>query len=306
MTSADDIQTRPAPAARSTRRTLGKGLGALLGEAAEDYAQIDAVRSPKAVPVEMLHPGPLQPRRQFDASALADLAQSVRERGILQPILVRRHPNKPSEYQIIAGERRWRAAQQAGLHEVPITIRDFSDVEALEVAIVENVQREDLSAIEEAEGYQRLIADYGHSQDDLARTVGKSRAHISNTMRLLKLPEAIRSRIDAGEISAGHARALLASGNPEELLEKILAEGLSVRGAEEAARKSAAAIGKKPKGGRIKDPNTAALERELAATLGLRVTIAGKAQKGTLMIHYQTLDQLDDVLKRLCGTVVRA
>jgi ParB family chromosome partitioning protein len=302
MTTTDDPQTRRT----TTRRTLGKGLGALLGEAAEDYAQVDAVRSPKTVPVEMLHPGPLQPRRQFDASALADLAQSIRERGILQAILVRRHPNKPSEYQIIAGERRWRAAQQAGLHEVPITIRDFSDVEALEVAIVENVQREDLSAIEEAEGYQRLIADYGHSQDDLARTVGKSRAHISNTMRLLKLPDNIRSKIDAGEISAGHARALLASGNPEELLEKILAEGLSVRGAEEAARQSAAAIGKKPKGGRIKDPNTAALERELSATLGLRVTIAGKAQKGTLMIHYQTLDQLDDVLKRLCGTVVRA
>lgn len=301
MSMSDEIQSRRTA---GTRRTLGKGLGALLGEAAEDYAQVDQVRAPKTVPVEMLHPGPLQPRRQFDSAALADLAQSIRERGILQPILVRRHPNKPSEYQIIAGERRWRASQQAGLHEVPVTIREFSDAEVLEVAIVENVQREDLSAIEEAEGYQKLITDYGHTHDDLARIVGKSRAHISNTMRLLKLPENVRAKIDSGEISAGHARALLASGNPEELLEKILSEGLSVRGAEDEARKTAAAIGKKPKGGRIKDPNTAALEKEISATLGLRVTIAGKGQNGTLMIHYQNLDQLDDLLKRLCGAVI--
>lgn len=301
MSMSDEIQSRRTA---GTRRTLGKGLGALLGEAAEDYAQVDQVRAPKTVPVEMLHPGPLQPRRQFDAAALADLAQSIRERGILQPILVRRHPSKPSEYQIIAGERRWRASQQAGLHEVPVTIREFSDAEVLEVAIVENVQREDLSAIEEAEGYQKLISDYGHTHDDLARIVGKSRAHISNTMRLLKLPENVRAKIDSGEISAGHARALLASGNPEELLEKILSEGLSVRGAEDEARKTAAAIGKKPKGGRIKDPNTAALEKEISATLGLRVTIAGKGQNGTLMIHYQNLDQLDDLLKRLCGAVI--
>lgn len=301
MSMSDEIQSRRTA---GTRRTLGKGLGALLGEAAEDYAQVDQVRAPKTVPVEMLHPGPLQPRRQFDAAALADLAQSIRERGILQPILVRRHPSKPSEYQIIAGERRWRASQQAGLHEVPVTIREFSDAEVLEVAIVENVQREDLSAIEEAEGYQKLISDYGHTHDDLARIVGKSRAHISNTMRLLKLPENVRTKIDSGEISAGHARALLASGNPEELLEKILSEGLSVRGAEDEARKTAAAIGKKPKGGRIKDPNTAALEKEISATLGLRVTIAGKGQNGTLMIHYQNLDQLDDLLKRLCGAVI--
>lgn len=298
---SDEIQSRRTA---GTRRTLGKGLGALLGEAAEDYAQVDQVRSPKTVPVEMLHPGPLQPRRQFDAAALADLAQSIRERGILQPILVRRHPNKAGEYQIIAGERRWRASQQAGLHDIPVTIREFTDAEVLEVAIVENVQREDLSAIEEAEGYQRLISEYGHTHDDLARIVGKSRAHISNTMRLLKLSENVRAKIDSGEISAGHARALLASGNPEELLEKILSEGLSVRGAEDAARKSAAEIGKKPKGGRIKDPNTAALEKEISATLGLRVTIAGKGQNGTLMIHYQNLDQLDDLLKRLCGSVI--
>ena len=157
--SDDNTLTRAKP----QRRTLGKGLGALLGEAAEDYAQLDQARPGKTVPIEMLNPGPVQPRRMFDAAALADLAQSIRERGVLQPILVRRHPEKPSEYQIIAGERRWRAAQQAGLHEVPVSVREFSDGEALEVAIIENVQREDLSPIEEAEAYQRLVAEFGHT-----------------------------------------------------------------------------------------------------------------------------------------------
>ncbi len=299
MSIADDLTlARP----RGSRRTLGKGLGALLGEAAEDYAQLESAprAGGKAVAIELLHPGPFQPRRLFDAGALADLAQSIRERGVLQPILVRRDPGRPGDYQIIAGERRWRAAQQAGLHEVPVVIRDMSDGEALEVSIIENVQREDLSPIEEADGYQRLIAEFHHTHEDLARIMGKSRAHISNTLRLLKLPEKIKARIENGEISAGHARAILAAGGSEEILDKILQDGLSVREAEELARQSEAAKAKKPRAPRQKDPNIAALEREISAALGLRVTLSGKGQSGNVVIHYQNLEQLDEVVKRLC------
>jgi ParB family chromosome partitioning protein len=292
--------------ARPQRRTLGKGLGALLGEAAEDYSQLDQARAPRQVPIEQLSPGPFQPRRYFDDVALTELAQSIKECGILQPILVRRTPGQVHSYQIIAGERRWRAAQKAGLHEVPVVINDLTDTKALEAAIIENVQREDLNAIEEAEGYQRLISEFNHTHEALAQIVGKSRAYISNTLRLLKLPQTVRDKVIEGAISAGHARAILASDNPDEMLARILAEGLSVRDAENLTREGLGENAKKKEmkpraNSKLRDPNIEALEQEVCTQLGLKVTIAGSGQAGTVMIRYQSLDQLDQLLLRLCG-----
>ncbi len=306
MSTTDNSAASPRTLTKPARRSgLGRGLGALLGEAEEDYAQLSpqnaSSRERRTAPIEHLEAGPFQPRRIFDSEALTDLAQSIREHGIIQPIVVRRHPHQENRYQIIAGERRWRASQQAGLHEVPILIKELSDGEALEISIIENVQREDLSPIEEADGYQRLIAEYHHTHEDLARIVGKSRVHITNTLRLLKLPESIKVKIDQGDISAGHARAVLAAGGSETLVERIINEGLSVREAENLARQSEAAQAKKPRINHSKDPNTVALEREISAALGLRVTLGGKGPTGTVTIHYQNLDQLDDVMKKLCA-----
>ena len=310
--SMDDTLNKLPP----RRRTLGKGLGALLGEAAEDYAQLDGTRPTKTVPVEMMAPSPFQPRRHFDEAALADLAQSIREKGIIQPILLRRDPAQPNHYQIIAGERRWRAAQQAGLIEVPVIIREFSDSEALEVAIIENVQREDLNVMEESLGYERLIKEYSHTQEEVARLVGKSRAHIANTLRLLRLPPQAQAALSDGRLTAGHARALLSAVDARDdgLFIKIMEDGLTVREAEDYARNArhrAAQEGlKEPETPRstqvrIRDANTLALEEAVSAALGLTVSISGKGQKGTLMIKYQNLDQLDDLLKKLCGEEMR-
>lgn len=287
---------------RMQRRTLGKGLGALLGEAAEDYAQLDTVRAQKQVPIEQLAPGPFQPRRVFEPEALAELAQSIRECGVLQPILVRRTPGSSNSFQIIAGERRWRASQKAGLHEVPVVIRDLTDTEALEAAIIENIQRADLSPIEEAEGYQRLIAEFGHTHEVLAKSLGKSRVYITNTLRLLKLPESVRAKLSDGSLTAGHARAILAADNPEAMMERILSEGLSVRATEALVKEEAPARKIKPRqSSKARDPNIEALEQEVCAQLGLKVTIAGTGDSGTLMVQYKNLDQLDLVLMRLCG-----
>ena len=293
----DDTLKRPQ------RRTLGRGLGALLGEAAEDYAQLDGARPAKTSAVDLMHPGPFQPRRNFAPEAMADLAASIKEKGVLQPILVRRHPSKPSEFQIIAGERRWRAAQMAGLHEVPIVVREMSDLEALEVAIIENVQREDLTAVEEADGYQRLITEFGHTHDDLARVLSKSRAHITNTLRLLRLPEHVRLRLDTGEISAGHARAILAAPDGEALLQKILTEGLSVRAAEIEARGGAKVKARKARNSSasLRDPNTLAIEKQLSEATGLRVAIEVHGEGGIIYIRYQDLAQFDDIARRLVG-----
>lgn len=287
------------------RRSLGRGLGALLGDATVTAPQApDAAPMPKAdrsAAIEHLHPGPFQPRRIFDPQALSDLAQSIREKGLLQPILVRKHPNKDGQYQIIAGERRWRASQQAQLAEVPIIVRDFTDGEALEAAIIENVQRQDLSPIEEGEGYNRLITEFGHTHEDLSHVLGKSRAYITNTLRLLKLPEKARLAVERGEISAGHARALLASPDPEALFMRIVNEGLSVRDAEAEARGGIAPTMRKVRSSRkIKDPNVLALEKQVGEVLGLRVAIASRGQSGSVMIRYQKLDQLDELISRLC------
>ncbi|RMD61634.1 MAG: ParB/RepB/Spo0J family partition protein [Alphaproteobacteria bacterium] len=296
-----------APATDPNKRTnLGRGLAALFGEESEDYAELDKVRSAKTVAIEQIHPNKAQPRRHFDEQALRALADSIAANGIVQPLVVRRHPGIPAEFEIVAGERRWRAAQLAQLHEVPVVIRELSDSQALEVALVENVQRQDLSAIEEAEGYRRLIEEFRHTQDQLARIVGKSRSHIANTLRLLSLPDAVKEMIDRGELSPGHARPLIGREDAEALARKIVARGLSVRQAErlvQGARGRAAAMSGTDRtpdpGPGAKDADTLALERDLTALLGLKVSIDFHGTGGSLTIHYNTLEQLDDVLRRL-------
>jgi len=291
----------------SKRTNLGRGLAALFGEESDDYASLDKVRAAKPVPIEHLHPNRLQPRQDFAPEALRALSESIAANGILQPILVRRHAERPSEFEIVAGERRWRAAQMAKVHEIPVVIREFTDAQALEAAIVENVQRQDLSPIEEAKGYQRLMADFDHTQEDVARAVGKSRSYIANSVRLLSLPEAVRALVGDGELSAGHARALIGAADPETLARRIVAEGMTVRQAERLARGEGGQASTDDKAGRgrektpalPKDPDTIALERDLTALLGLRVTIEIRGQGGSLTVHYKTLEQLDDVLHRL-------
>ncbi len=219
----------PSDGDRDKRTNLGRGLAALFGEESEDFAALDKVRAAKPVAIEHLHPNPFQPRRAFEPAALQALADSIAANGILQPILVRRHRERPSEFEIVAGERRWRAAQRAHVHEIPVVIRDLSDRQTLEAAIVENVQRQDLSAIEEAAGYQRLLEEFQNTQEDLARAIGKSRSHIANTIRLLGLPEAVKAMILQGDLSAGHGRALLGAEDPEALAKKVTARGLNVR-----------------------------------------------------------------------------
>jgi ParB family chromosome partitioning protein len=260
---------------------------------------VEPGRGVKTVPVSDLQPSPLQPRRNFDDGELKALAASMKESGVLQPLLVRPRPGEPSGYEIVAGERRWRAAQQAGLHEVPVLVRALGDREALELALVENVQRQDLSALEEAEGYRRLTEEFGHTQEDLARRVGKSRSHVANLMRLLGLPEAVKALLTAGKLTAGHARALLNAPEPLALAEEIVAKGLSVRQAEQLAAGAKPHAAKPPQAPPPKDADTAALERDLSGRLGLKVAITPKGQGGTVAIQYRTLEQLDSLLQRL-------
>ena len=296
----------------SSKRGLGRGLAALLGEDAAALAPVLSGETATSgergfqVPVEYLHPGKAQPRRRFDETQLESLAESVRVQGLLQPILVRPHPRKPGEYEIVAGERRWRAAQKARLHEVPVLVRELNDGQALELALVENVQRQDLDPVEEAEGYRRLMEEFGHSQEELARTIGKSRPHIANTLRLLNLPEEVKELLRQGELSAGHARALLGVEEPAALAEQVIARGLSVRETERlvAAQKAGgASAGGRPRvngnATRAKDADTLALEADLADLLGMKVLIEPKGQGGTLALHYRDLEQLDELLRRL-------
>ena len=256
------------------------------------------------VPIERLQPNPFQPRREFEPEALQALSDSIAANGILMPILARRSADRPDSLEIVAGERRWRAAQMARLHEVPVVIREFSDRQALEAAIVENIQREDLSAIEEAEGYRRLMDEFRHTQEVLAKAVGKSRSHIANTLRLLGLPEAVKAMVLHGELSAGHARALLGAEAPEALAKKVVRRGLNVRQTEQLVRRSGSVrtesgAGAAGAGKAAKDPDTLALERDLTALLGLKVSIDIHGSGGALTVHYQTLEQLDEVLRRL-------
>lgn len=287
------------------KRNLGRGLAALFGEEKEDYAELDRVRTTRKVAVGQLRPGRFQPRRRFDDEALGTLVNSIREKGVLQPLLVRRLEGEADQFEIIAGERRWRAAQLAQVHELPVVVRELSDAEALEVALVENIQRQDLTPLEEAEGYQRLMAEFSHTQEDLSRVVGKSRSHVANMMRLLNLPEKVKSMLDDGRLSAGHARALLNAPDPLAIAEEVVAKGLSVRETERLAqsgktpraRKSGAKKSAMP--ATAKDADTRALERDLSLLLGLKVSIDLKGETGDISIHFETLEQLDDVLHRL-------
>ena len=290
--------TRP----KRGQQNLGRGLAALFGEESEEETGFDRLRQSRVVPVELLHPSRLQPRQDFSQEHMESLVVSVRERGILQPIVVRRHPQKPNAYEIVAGERRWRAAQLAKLHDVPIIIKDLSDKDSLEIALVENMQRRDLNPLEEAGGYRRLLEEFNHSQENLARSVGKSRSHVANTMRLLNLPDAVKKMLQEGALTAGHARALLNAGDPAGLAGQVVKRGLNVRQTErlvQRARTKGAEIKEPGPGPAPKDADVVALERHLSNSLGLKTVISFDGKGGTLSIHYRTLEQLDDVLRRL-------
>ena len=287
--------------ADESRPRLGRGLAALIGDSAAESTAIEQSRGQKKVLIEFVRPNPKNPRRSFTDDTLDELAESIRRKGIIQPIVVRTNANLPDIYEIIAGERRWRAAQRAGLHEVPIVVVDVSERESLELAIIENVQREDLNPIDEARGYEQLAADFGYSQIDLANIIGKSRSHIANTLRLLKLPPSARKLLEEGQITAGHGRALLASTNPDSLAKQILENGLSVREAERLAQgdqeRPKSDSGHKTKA--TKDADTLALERSLTDLLGMAVNIKHRGEKGELSVQYNSLDQLEDVCRRL-------
>ncbi len=289
-----------AMGAEKAKRRLGKGLAALIGDVDTDAAVMTRARTQRRVPVEFLERNPRNPRTTFKDDDLAELTASVKEKGIVQPILVRPKPDAGSDsFEIIAGERRWRAAQKAGLHEVPVVIQEVSDQEALELAIIENVQRADLNPVEEARGYARLIEEFSYTQADLASVIGKSRSHVANTMRLLKLPQPIQDHLSEGALSAGHARALITAENPEDLARQIVDGGLSVRDAEVLAQtpaKKAAGSSHKPE----KDADTKALERRLTDALGLTVVINHKPNgAGEVRIRYKDVDQLEAVCQRL-------
>ena len=284
----------------AARPRLGRGLAALIGDVGDEQAVIERARGQRRVPIEFLRPNPRNPSRDFSQAELEELAASIRERGIIQPILVRAVRGVPDAYEIIAGERRWRAAQQAGLHDVPIVVVEASDRESLELAIIENVQREDLNPIEEAMGYAALGEEFGYSQDEIARIVGKSRPHVANTLRLLKLPDTVKAHVRAGKLTAGHARLLVGQPNAEELAEEIIARGLNVRQVEAMARADGAAQARavrKPRA--AKDADTLALEKRVSDALGLEVSVDHRGDGGTLHIRYRSLEQLEDVLRRL-------
>lgn len=282
--------------AKEVSPRLGRGLAALLGDAATQGGKGPTTATGvKTIPVEHLEPSPFQPRGVMDPAALADLVDSIKSRGILQPLLARPHPTKAGRFQIIAGERRWRASQEAGLHEVPVLVRDLSDIETMAAALVENLQRQDLNAIEEAEGYKRLFDEFGMTQEALAESVGKSRSHIANTVRLLNLPLTVRNEVKKGALSPGHARALLSHPEPEKAALAVIARGLNVRQTEALASRKAE--GKTAEiAAKIKDPETVALERDLAERLGLKVDIAFDGKGGTVRLTYRSLDQLDAII----------
>ncbi len=293
------------PATRRRPSGLGRGLSSLLGEVAQEapVAGAPGATPPRGgiqmMPVSSIEPHLDQPRRHFDEEKLTELADSIRVRGLIQPIVVRPHGHR---YQIVAGERRWRAAQRAQLHEVPVIVREFSDSETLEVALLENIQRQDLNAIEEADGYRRLIDEFGHTQEELARIVNKSRSHVANLLRLLGLPESVRELVVTGELSMGHARALVSAADPEGIAREAVSRGLSVRDVEKMAR-----FGKpgRERQGKLEYKGSSAdidaLERQLGDMLGLNVKIAHRPDGGAVALHYTTLDQLDMICQRLSG-----
>ena len=282
------------------RSRLGRGLAALMGDVgAETATTPERARNQRRVPIEYLRPNPRNPRRNYSDTELDELAASIKQHGIIQPVVVRALRGVKDGYEIIAGERRWRAAQRAALHDIPIVPVEASDSEALELAIIENVQRSDLNPLEEAGGYQALASDYGHSHEEIARIVGKSRSHVTNTLRLLKLPEPVKAYIHAGKISAGAARMLIGAPDPEEMAREIVDRGLNVRQVEALAKDRGSAKGRAAKTRAMKTADTIALERRVSDALGLAVVIDHRGDAGVLRIHYSNLDQLDGVLRRL-------
>jgi ParB family chromosome partitioning protein len=288
---------------------LGRGLSALLGDGEPEARESAETNSrSRSLPIAFLRPNPLQPRRNFDEGELKSLATSIAEKGVLQPILVRPTATR-DVYEIIAGERRWRAAQRARLHSIPAIVREIDDSTTSEIALIENIQRQDLNALEEAEGYRQLIERHGHTQDDVGRIVHKSRSHVANLLRLLDLPEFVRQSLLKGDISMGHARAVATASDPEELTREIVAKGLSVRQAESRARREKARPGPGADIGRASARNAAktvdadleVLERQLGDLLGLKVQVAHKGHGGAVTLHYSSLDQLDMICQRLSG-----
>jgi len=291
--------------AEEGKSRLGRGLAALIGEVGDEMGNLERKGFvPRHVPVEFLRPNPRNPRKRFDDEDLQELTQSIKDRGIIQPIVVRSIPNRSEEYEIVAGERRWRAAQKAGLHKVPVVVVTIDDKTSLEYAILENVQRSDLNPIEESEGYSRLMVEFSYTQENLSKIIGKSRSHIANMLRLADLPAGVRKLLMERKLTAGHGRALLSVKDPVQVAKRVLDEGLSVRQVEEIAQtdnaQPTAAEAKAAKPAKVeKDPDTRALEKALQDVLGLTVSIDHKGKGGELRIKYKTLEQLDGLCRRL-------
>ena len=293
----------------SDRKPLRRGLSALMADVGVETPDMSSPRRPdQNIPIDLIEANPDQPRRHFAESDLSDLAASIREKGVIQPLVLRPAPDASGRYQIVAGERRWRASQIAGLHELPAVVRELNDTEVLEVAIIENIQRADLNPLEEASGFRQLMDRFGHTQEQLATALGKSRSHIANLLRLLNLPDTLQNHVRQGDLSAGHARALLTADQPEELAKEVIAKGLSVRETERRAKQGPAPVpgeGGAPRAARTpgagKDADTRALEGDLSATLGMHVTIdhGAAGEGGRVTITYKSLDQLDGLCSLL-------
>lgn len=286
----------------SNRKNLGRGLSALLGDDNEDIVSADEEikKEVSTVKIDFLHPSPYQPRLKMDEEAIEDLVDSIKEKGVLQPLLVRKSSKENNMYEIIAGERRWQASKRAGLKEVPVLVKEFTDEETLEVALIENLQRQDLTPLEEAQGYKRLMDEFNHTQEVLAKGVGKSRSHVANMMRLLELPDNVKDFLDNGSLSAGHARALLGSKNPSELANEVVNKGLNVRQTEKLVKSESkkASAPKKPKT-KEKDADTIALEKDMASALGMKVAVNFKGKGGDVVISFDNFSQLDEIVHRI-------
>ncbi|MAY26681.1 MAG: chromosome partitioning protein ParB [Polycyclovorans sp.] len=293
---------------KTRQRGLGRGLSALMADVNDDTATTGDAPKPadRSVPIEKINPNPDQPRRSFDKAQLEDLANSIKEKGIIQPLIVRPAPGKPGSFEIVAGERRWRAAQIAKLHEIPVLVREFNDTEVLEVAIIENIQRADLNPVEEAAGYSQLMEKFGHTQEKLSDVLGKSRSHIANCVRLLTLPDEVQTYLRDGKLSSGHARALITADDPAALAREVIKKGLSVRETEKLAKKPVGNIFSDGSKARQrpnpeKDADTKALEGDLSANLGMKVALNHKPgqEKGQITISYESLDELDTLCRIL-------
>ena len=296
---------------KKSKRGLGRGLSALMADVVESpEVSSDQVKSAdRTLPIESIEPNPDQPRRHFEKSAIEDLAASIREKGIIQPLIVRPSPRGRDRFEIVAGERRWRASQIAQLHNVPVIVREFEDTEVLEIAIIENIQRADLNPIEEAAGYNQLMEKFGHTQDRLSTALGKSRSHIANMVRLLTLPPEVQSFLGDGRLSAGHARALITAEDPIGLAKQVIQKGLSVRQTESLAKTGTSTENNQKKSktsgsSLTKDADTIALENDLSASLGMKVSLTHKPGQdaGQLMVLYESFDHLDELCRRLSST----